>query len=225
MFSASWRKSSSRCRETDRCSNTACMSTTWRSPGRSDTFSAKTSSSARSCSICSRASGRCTLMTVFVWSASVARWTCAIVPAASGCSSIVSNTSSHGTPSSCSMTRTTCSSVSGGTLSCSVASSSMNSGGTRSGLVDRICPSFENVGPSSSSDERSRFAWRRRPTAPSSSGRPKSSFRPCLPKTVAILAPRAMRCGSVSVSVAAPAEARPAPARRSRPGRRSSCSR
>ena len=39
------------------------MSITWRSPGRSATFSAKTSSSARSCSICSRASGRCTFTT------------------------------------------------------------------------------------------------------------------------------------------------------------------
>ena len=42
------------------------MSTTCLRPGRSATFSANTSSSARSCSICSFASGRCTLTTAFV---------------------------------------------------------------------------------------------------------------------------------------------------------------
>ena len=97
--------------------------------------------------------------------------------------STCSNTSSHGTPSSCSITPTTCSSVSGGTLSRSVASSSMNSGGRRSGRVDRICPSLQNVGPSSSSAARTRLACRWRPTAPSESGRPNSSFSPCLAKT------------------------------------------
>ncbi len=52
--------------------------------GRSLTFSAKTSSSARSCSICSRASGRCTFTTTGSPFARIARWTSAIVPAASG---------------------------------------------------------------------------------------------------------------------------------------------
>ena len=78
----------------------------------------------------------------------------------------------------------------------------MNSGGIRSGRVDRIWPILANVGPSSSSELRSRFAWRRRPTAPSASGLPNSSFRPCLAKTVAILVPRDIRCGSVGVSTA-----------------------
>ena len=76
----------------------------------------------------------------------------------------------------------------------------MNSGPRRSGRVDRICPSLQNVGPSSSNASRMRFAWRWRPTAPSWSGRPKSSFRPCLAKTVAIFVPRAIRCGCVSTS-------------------------
>ena len=50
------------------------------------------------------ASGRCTFTTTFSPFASVARCTWAIVPAASGCGSMWSNTSSHGTPSSCSIT-------------------------------------------------------------------------------------------------------------------------
>ena len=58
MFDASWRKSSSRCNDDDRCSNTAAMSITWFNPGRSLTFSANSSRSARSCSISSRALGR-----------------------------------------------------------------------------------------------------------------------------------------------------------------------
>ena len=65
----------------------------------------------------------------------------------------------------------------------------MNSGGSRSGRVDRICPSLQNVGPSSSSASRRRLALRARPTVPSSSGRPNSSFRPCFAKTVAIFEP------------------------------------
>ena len=105
-----------------------------------------------------------------------------------------------GTPSSCSITPTTCSSLSGGTLSCSVASSSMNSGGRRSGRVDSIWPSLQKVGPSSSSAARTRFACRCRPIVPSSSGRPKSSRSPCLAKTAAIFVPRAIRRGCVSVS-------------------------
>ena len=208
MLPASCRKSSSRCSEADRCSNTAAMSITWRKPGRSPTFSAKTSSRARSCSICSRASGRCTFTTTGSPVASVARCTWAIVPAASGEGSMWSSTSSHGTPISCSITCTTCSSVSGGTSSCSVASSSMYSGGSRSGRVDRIWPSFANVGPSSSSAARSRLPCRRRPTAPSSSGRPKSSFSPCLAKTAAMCPPRAVSRGWNSTSSAALARTR-----------------
>ena len=115
MFSASCRKSSSRCSESERCSKTACMSITCLRPGRSPTFSANTSSSARSCSICSLRVGALDLHHD---------------PLAVGERGAVhlgdrpggerlrrrswSNTSSHGTPSSCSITRTTCSSVSGG---------------------------------------------------------------------------------------------------------------
>ena len=78
----------------------------------------------------------------------------------------------------------------------------MNSGGRRSGRVERICPSFANVGPSSSSALRTRLAWRRRPVVPSSSGRPNSSFSPYFAKTAAIFVPRATSRGSVSSSTA-----------------------
>jgi hypothetical protein len=139
-------------------------------------------------------------MTALAPLASIARCTSAIVPAASGTGSTWSKTSSHGTPSSCSITSTTCCSVRGGTLSWSCASSVMNSGGSRSGRVDRIWPILQKVGPSSSSASRMRLADRARPTVPSSSGRPKSSFSPCLAKTVAILVPRAIRCGWVSAT-------------------------
>ena len=61
------------------------------------------------------ASGRCTFTTTRSPFASIARWTSAMVPAASGWGSTWSNTSSHGTPSSCSITLTTASSDSGGT--------------------------------------------------------------------------------------------------------------
>src|SRR5262245_51937310 len=80
----------------------------------------------------------------------------------------------------------------------------MNSGGNRSGRVDKIWPSLQNVGPSSSRASRSRLALRARPAVPSSSGRPKTSRSPCLAKTVAIFDPRAIRCGWVS-GVGAPA--------------------
>ena len=149
--------------------------------------------------ISSRAPGRCTLTTTREPSASVARCTSAMVPAASGFGSIDSKTSSHGTPSSSSMTWTTCCSVSGGTLSCSVASSSMNSGGTRSGRVERICPSLQNVGPSSSSAARRRRARARIGSSPGP-GLPNSSFSPCLAMTAPIWAARPIRGGSSSSS-------------------------
>ena len=88
----------------------------------------------------------------------------------------------------------------------------MNSGGSRSGRVDRIWPSLANVGPSSSSAERRRLAWRCRPTAPSSSGRPNSSFSPCLANTAAMWLPARHQPGLGLVQVggaAADRRARP----------------
>ena len=78
----------------------------------------------------------------------------------------------------------------------------MNSGGSRSGRVDRICPSLANVGPELFERGAQALGLPLLADAPSSSGRPNSSFRPCLANTVAIRVPRAMRCGSVSTSAA-----------------------
>ena len=64
-------------------------------------------------------------------------------------------------------------------MSWSVASSSMYSGGSRSGRVDRICPSLANVGPSSSSAARKRLrlTLRVRPRLPRRAGRTAPSGR------------------------------------------------
>ena len=135
------RSDSERCRRPRACRPAAGA------PARCSAFSANSSSRPRSRGSPPRAVGRCTFTTTRSPPSSVARCTWPIVPAASGSGSISSNTSSHGTPSSSSITATTSASVSGGTSSCSRASSSTNSGGSRSGRVERIWPSFANVGP------------------------------------------------------------------------------
>ena len=113
-----------------------------------------------------------------------------------------SNTSSHGTPSSSSITVTTSSWVSGGTLSWSFASSSTNAEGIRSGRVDRICPSLAKVGPSSSSALRNRLA---RSRMACSLGRPfdratNSSFHASFATTDPIDAARPRSFPSTSTS-------------------------
>ena len=171
------------------------MSTRPASASRPSAFSANSASRPRSRSISSAAPGRCTLITTRWPPSRRARCTWPIVPAASGSGSMCSKTSSHGTPSSCSITWTTSASVSGGTLSCRLASSATTSGGTRSGRVERICPSFANVGPSSSRAARSRAARLRPPSS--------RSRNPCFATTAAMRAVRAVRCppaSSVTVS-------------------------
>ena len=163
MFAASRRKSSSRLerlgqvlddRRRDRRSGAA--------PGRAAVLRANTPSSPRSRVISSRAPGRCTFTTTRSPVASVARCTCAIDPVASGSGSMLSNTSSHGTPQlllhHLDDLRLGERRAPGRAAS---ASSSMNSGGTRSGRVERIWPSLQNVGPSSSNASRSRRALSR----------------------------------------------------------------
>ena len=58
------------------------------------------------------------------------------------------------------------------------------------------------MGPAPRARLRSRLACRRRPTAPSASGRPNSSFSPCLAKTVPIFVPRAISAARSRVSTA-----------------------
>ena len=161
------------------------MSTSLRRPGRFSALLANSSRSPRSRMIATRAPRRCTLTTTFWPVSRVATCTCPIVPAASGSGSIDSNTSSQGTPSSSSITETTSSSLMGVTLSWSVASSSMNSGGSRSGRVERIWPSLAKVGPSSSRARRRLRARSRSGTSPA----PRSR-RPYLATTRPISAAR-----------------------------------
>jgi hypothetical protein len=127
-----------------------------------------------------RAVGRCTFTTTRSPLSSRAPCTCAIVPAAIGSGSISAKTSSQGTPSSSSITATTSASASGVTRSWSDDSSSMTSGGRRSGRVESTWPSFAKVGPSSSSAARSRFARSR------SGSSERRSRRPCFASTVAM---------------------------------------
>src|SRR6478735_6799959 len=176
-LSASIRKSSSERSDEPSWSTTDGRSMTRRTRSARASGAVTRPSSTRSWSIVAAAPGRCTFTTTRRPSASVARCTWPMVPAASGCGSIEPNASSHGTPSSCSITATTSPSVIGGTDDCSERSSSTYSGATRSGRVDSICPSFPNVGPSTSNASRS---WRGACTS-----RGRRSARPASPRTTA----------------------------------------
>jgi hypothetical protein len=100
--------------------------------------------------------GRTTLTTASRPSCSVAGWTCAIEAEASGLVSKEANTSLTGSPSAFSMMARASSPGNGGTWSCSKASSSAISGGSRSRRVDRICPNLTYTGPRSCSARRRR---------------------------------------------------------------------
>lgn len=91
----------------------AGTSTTRRKASRSAAFSENRSSKPRSFRISLSAVGRCTFTTTRSPPVSTARCTWAIVPAAIGSDSMLTNTSSHGTFSSFSITATTSASVSG----------------------------------------------------------------------------------------------------------------
>ena len=158
---------------------------------RPSAFSAKSANRPRSRSISASAFGRWTLTTTRSPPSRRARCTWPIVPAASGSGSMLSNTSSQGTPSSSSITCTTSASVSGGTRSWRLASSSASSGGIRSGRVESIWPSLQNVGPSSSSAARSR-------AGAGASSVLEPAFRPCFATTAAICAARAVSCPPAS---------------------------
>ncbi len=103
-----------------------------------------------------RMPGRSTLTTTSRPSRSFAACTCAIEAAASGCSSNSPNSSVTGRPSACSMRAFAAAPGKGGTRSCSLASSSARSGGSRSRRVETTWPNFTKIGPRSSSARRSR---------------------------------------------------------------------
>ena len=131
--------------------------------------------SARSFSMVGSMPGRSTLTatsrTAPPRSRRVAKWTCAIEALATGSRSKLSNTSATGRRKARSTVATAMSELKGGTRSCSRASSSAMSGGSRSRRVDSTWPNLTKMGP-----RRSRASRRRCPRG-ASSGRPNETMR------------------------------------------------
>ena len=100
--------------------------------------------------------GRSTFTATSRPSISVAKWTCAIEALATGSASKVAKSSSMRRPKARSISSRDSSAGNGGTLSCSLDSSSIMSGGTRSRRVDSSWPNLTKIGPSRSSASRSR---------------------------------------------------------------------
>ena len=157
MFEASSRKSSSRRSDSARFEARTGMSMSSRSAGRSAAFSAKSSSRPRSRRIVPR--GRALHLDHH---AVAVLEPCPVHLAdRSGRERLGVDALEDVLPwhlQHCSITATTSSCVSGGTLSCRCESSTTNSCGSKPGRVDKICPSFENVGPGCSSASRRRLA-------------------------------------------------------------------
>jgi hypothetical protein len=105
----------------------------------------------RSRSTTDRIPGRCTFTTTSAPDRSRAACTWATEAAASGSRSNQANTSSTCPPRSARSTCSTCGHGAGAARSCNRLSSSVNSGGRRSGRVDKIWPSLTKVTPPSSS--------------------------------------------------------------------------
>ncbi|MNZ93982.1 hypothetical protein D3C78_1130790 [compost metagenome] len=113
--------------------------------------------SRRSASMTGSMSGRITLMTISrPFSFKRAVWTWAMEADASGVSSKSSNRVSMGQPRLASIWRLASCPQKGGTLSCSRASSSAMSGGSRSRRVDSIWPNLMKMGPRASKARRMR---------------------------------------------------------------------
>ena len=100
--------------------------------------------------------GRTTLTTASRPSCSVAGWTWAMEAEASGWVSNEANMVSTGSPSASSIMSRACSPGNGGTWSCSNASSSAMSRGSKSLRVDSICPNLTYTGPNSCKASRRR---------------------------------------------------------------------
>ena len=105
---------------------------------------------ARSWRITGSIAGRTTLATTLVPSCRVAACTCATEAEAMGVDSKLANSSLTGLPRAVSIIATDSFSGNGGTSSCSRASSSAMSSGSRSRRVDSSCPNLMNTGPRSS---------------------------------------------------------------------------
>ena len=121
--------------------------------------------SSRSLTMRSRMPGRSTFTTTASPVFSTAPWTCASEAAPSGSVSNSANSSPTGAPRAASIRSRAWSTGNGGTRSCSFASSSARSAGSRSRRVDSACPNLMKMGPSVSNASRRRSArvpaWRR----------------------------------------------------------------
>ena len=149
-------KSSSRRSEAENCCTTSAGWYRRRSGARSSTISASRAISRRSASTVSRMPGRRTFSTTALPSASQARWVWASEAAANGVSSRRSNTASGSAPRSSTSCGRTCANGSAGTAFCSLPSSVVHSGVSRSTRVAMTWPSLTKVGPRSCSAQRTR---------------------------------------------------------------------
>src|SRR6266849_79137 len=117
---------------------------------------AAASISARSFSMTGIIPGRRILTAAWVPPGSTARCTWATDALATGCSSNLSKTFAIGLPNARSTSARASSPGNGGTRSCSFASSSARSAGSRSRRVESTWPNLTKMGPSASSARRSR---------------------------------------------------------------------
>ena len=175
-LAASRVKSSSSCRYLSNSSATSRGRRRLPSANRRSTQPASMWMSARSWSITLSMPGRSTFTaTSRVWpsrSVSVAKCTCAMEALATGSRSKRVKMAPSGRPKAFSMMATASSGAKGGTRSCSKASSSATSGGSKSRRVESTWPNFTKIGPSRSS------AMRRRWPRGAVSRRPRRVSRP-----------------------------------------------
>src|SRR6266581_2677519 len=129
------------------------------------------SMSARSFAITGSIPGRRILTAASVPPGRTAKCTWATDALAVGRGSNFSNTSPMGLPKACSTSATASSAGNGGTWSCSFASSSARSAGSRSRRVESTWPNLTKMGPSASSARR-----RRTPRGRASERKKKSAF-------------------------------------------------
>lgn len=160
-LAASRTRSSSSCRYLSNSATTSRGLSRLASVDNPSTQAAIMAMSSRSFSITPRMPGRSTLTatsrTAPPGSRMVAKCTCAIDALATGVSSNCTKISPTGRRKARSMVAIATFESKGGTRSCSQASSSAMSAGSRSRRVDSTCPNFTKIGPRLSSASRRRW--------------------------------------------------------------------
>ena len=170
-LAASRTRSSSSCRYLSNSATTSRGLRRLPSDQKRSTQPASVRIRARSSSMTLSMPGRSTLTATSRPLCSTAKWTWAMEALAIGSVSNCLNTADSGLPRAFSTRRADSSLGKGGTRSCSRASSSATSGGSRSRRVDSIWPNLTKMGP------RCSRAWRRRSPRGASSRRPVDSTR------------------------------------------------